>query len=922
MKFKVLLLLLVTCFTLNAQRDWRIAQHTSSLDNVELLHLPAQNNERLLAEELERRGPGIAPRFAINLPVQITPETHGTWERTESGKSVWRLRIRSKDAKSLNFGFSKFYMPAGGLLVMYSLDKKTVRGPFSPADNEEHEELWTPIFPADELVLEVQVPHTLKAQLKLELKSINHDFLGFGSVVSGSCNVDVTCGADDGFELIENYRDIIQSVAVIGLNGGTFCTGFLVNNTREDCTPYFMTANHCGISSGNAASLVAYWNYENNDCRMPGSVASGQNGNGQLNDFNSGAIFRSSLSTYDFTLVELDDPVSETANAFFAGWNREAVAPTSAIAVHHPNTEEKRISFEEDPLNLTTYGGDVTTTNYTHVRVPDWDLGTTEGGSSGSPLFDQNKRVVGQLHGGGAACGNNLPDWYGAFSRSWDTGGSPSSRLRDWLDADGTGQLFIDGKYAEGCNFSVDVPQSTIQVCPDEDAVYALIPNENFEGAVQIDVTGIPTGAMFSLSANPVNPGDTTYLTISGINALALDDYLINVNATDSTNSTIEILVLSLIDSPDTPILTMPVNGTTGVSVNPTFRWDPVTNVDDYLIEVATDPGFTNIIRSVTIANTVYSAGGFEISTTYYWRVSVANPCGANDSDVFSFSTPLDLNILTNPSGFNICNTEPADFTIDLGSDFSSSGAMLSAANLPAGASISFSPNPATPGTIVNASIENLETVVAGNYPITISADDGVNMSSRNMNLFLGAAPVPVNMNMPLDNATGIDLQPQFSWVSSAGSEQYTLEVATDSDFNNIVATTTTNITVYSLPMELNENTLYYWRVVAEGDCGETSSSVRRFSTIIINEVAELNNTIIDIRPNPTSGILNISMTGALPDDLIVEVYSINGQRLLQEIKTNVSNFELKIDQHPSGIYLLRLIDDQHVLSRKIVLRK
>ncbi|MFQ5495882.1 MAG: fibronectin type III domain-containing protein, partial [Phycisphaerae bacterium] len=64
--------------------------------------------------------------------------------------------------------------------------------------------------------------------------------------------------------------------------------------------------------------------------------------------------------------------------------------------------------------------------------------------SSGSPLFDQNHRIVGQLHGGFAACGNNDSDWYGRFSVSWNGGGTPSSRLRDWLDAAGTGAMTVD----------------------------------------------------------------------------------------------------------------------------------------------------------------------------------------------------------------------------------------------------------------------------------------------------------------------------------------------------------------------------------------------------------------------------------------------------------------------------------------------
>ena len=57
-------------------------------------------------------------------------------------------------------------------------------------------------------------------------------------------------------------------------------------------------------------------------------------------------------------------------------------------------------SFEDDPTTTTSYLGTAVPGAGTHVRLEDWDLGTTEGGSSGSPLFNQDHRVIGQLHGG------------------------------------------------------------------------------------------------------------------------------------------------------------------------------------------------------------------------------------------------------------------------------------------------------------------------------------------------------------------------------------------------------------------------------------------------------------------------------------------------------------------------------------------
>jgi hypothetical protein len=421
------------------------------LDEIATGRLAELDFTEIDLEDRKRLEEGLAPRYAAPVTTRIVPNMRtGSWDTLADGRMVWRMKFQAPDALSLNFGFGEFHLPPTAELWIYSPDLGQVLGPFTDRDNDRHRQFWSPLILGEEAVIELAIRPEFLQNLELTLAQIGHGYTGFGYPIgadrSGSCNLDVICGDADGFPEVDLWRDQIRSVAVISTGGSTFCTGFLVNSTHAEVQGFFMTADHCGISSGNAASLVTYWNYENSTCRQPGSSSSGQSGDGTLNEFNTGSTFRAGRSASDFTLVQLDDPINPDFDPYFAGWDNTGVESSGAIAIHHPATDEKRISFEDEATTTTSYLGTSVPGDGTHVRVEDWDLGTTEGGSSGSPLFDVGQRVIGQLHGGYAACGNDDSDWYGRFSVSWDAGATAAARLKDWLDPGDTGATKIDGR--------------------------------------------------------------------------------------------------------------------------------------------------------------------------------------------------------------------------------------------------------------------------------------------------------------------------------------------------------------------------------------------------------------------------------------------------------------------------------------------
>ena len=306
-------------------------------------------------------------RFADPYAVEATPVTHGRWETSADGRTaVWRLRAASEGAVSLNLGFTRYRMPPGGRLWVYAADGSEVVGPFTEDDNQVHGELWTPILGGDEVVIEVAVPEDRRADLDLRLGSVNRGFRDLlGSTVShyhDICHIDVACSGGD------DWRDQVSSVAMYSVDGGSGCSGVLLNNTALDRKPYFLTAEHCVSSSGRAARVVVYWNYQSAACGAR---------NGPLAQHQSGATLVASWPTRiwpaegrgtDFTLLLLSEaPVAVDPPAYFAGWSRAAEAPAKGVAIHHPRGHVKSMSFDYNPLTITEGGA--------RLHVAAWDDG-------------------------------------------------------------------------------------------------------------------------------------------------------------------------------------------------------------------------------------------------------------------------------------------------------------------------------------------------------------------------------------------------------------------------------------------------------------------------------------------------------------------------------------------------------------------
>jgi len=313
---------------------------------VPTVYMPEINLERYLAEDQEDAGNKDIPyRFGAQIDVDFSMTNSGLWTDLPDGGRVWRLHLTSTGAYSLNLIYDKFFMPEGAQFFLYNQNKSSVLGAFTSKNNKDHGKFSTGLTAGEEVTLEYYEPAEVFGQGVIEISRVVHAYRdiithvaheGFGS--SGSCNNNVNCPEAEGWE------NQIRSVAMILTGGGSrICSGFMVNNVRQDLTPYFMTANHC--LGGNDTWIIMF-KYQSPSC---------DNIDGPTNFTVQGTSLLANNSASDFALLLLDEAPPEDYEVHFAGWNAIDEASTNSVGIHHPSGDIKKISWDNDPSTSSDY---------------------------------------------------------------------------------------------------------------------------------------------------------------------------------------------------------------------------------------------------------------------------------------------------------------------------------------------------------------------------------------------------------------------------------------------------------------------------------------------------------------------------------------------------------------------------------------
>lgn len=453
-KLLVFVFLFSTLTNIQAQSDETIQAKSFQLSLSEAPEIKLPAFELTVAELADAKDMknGELPKFSRSIYTNISLANSGEWTDLNNGDRIWRLKVTSAKALALVPLFDKLYLPEGSSLHFYMPKHEEVLGAFTHNNTVEQRAFCPGYIHGESCVIEYYEPAAQKGKGILSLNEIGHAYRWITPLhknassadASGSCEVNVACTE------ATNWADQVRSVAriLVVANGGQgFCSGALVNNTRQDCTPYFLSAQHCseGTTTAQYAQWVFYFNYQASACNgTTGPQNKTVTGCTKIADSNDNGGDTGS----DFLLLLLNSAPSSTYNVYYAGWNATGTASPSGVCIHHPDGDIKKISTYTQALTGTSWGGSVQNTHWNAKWAATTNgHGVTEPGSSGSPLFDNDGMIVGTLTGGDSYCNTpNNPDQFGKVSYGWVSNGSANNRrLKPWLDPDNTGTTSLAG---------------------------------------------------------------------------------------------------------------------------------------------------------------------------------------------------------------------------------------------------------------------------------------------------------------------------------------------------------------------------------------------------------------------------------------------------------------------------------------------
>jgi len=403
-------------------------------------------------------------RIAVPLAVEINPLNDGNWEEVNNN-AIWSIEIKSSNALYLSALLKDFELPILSKLEVFRADGGKV-GTYTSIHNNTLKTFTLTLMEGSSFRLKYTTLKKFRHQKPFSIWRIYYGYrampqnspitnlqqdrellidstLGFGK--SSSCNININCPLGNP---VKNQKRAVARLLMVFEQGMTgYCSGSLVNNTKEDGTPYFLTAYHC--ADVNLTPYWEYWqfdfDYESTNCTNPAQEPTPK--------VLTGCVPVSGWRGTDFLLLRIATPyLPPSYNLYLNGWSRDTsiLASTKTYMIHHPKGDIKKVLADFQPPSVQ-FGKIIWNNRDTSLPYSHWkmipDSGFYEIGSSGASILNQNGLIIGQNHGGNTNASNcTVQDLYaGRLSKSWNGNSTEFTRLKDYLDPLGNNPLTLYG---------------------------------------------------------------------------------------------------------------------------------------------------------------------------------------------------------------------------------------------------------------------------------------------------------------------------------------------------------------------------------------------------------------------------------------------------------------------------------------------
>jgi hypothetical protein len=376
----------------------------------------------------------VKRRLQYSVPLEKAKEKNGI--------KFLRVRILSKNADELSLMLKRTRLKSGESIFFYSADKKWISQSYTQYNINDYGTMSSPFIKTDEMIMEYNSTNFNEIG-NIEIASISHFFPEDKDATSklsiqprsGNCLWDVNCSQfDDCCNQIRSVVHLMQS------NNG-LCSGALINNPKNDGTHLILTAQHCtdefeptNVNVLWAVPVVGaildwFFDVEVNipipidrdrdpdfdltelrviyNYQSPSCINDDMNNQG-IKDMVSTGVDWVEYSGYflppfnwsnDISIIKMNRKPEYQWNVYYAGWTNETDRGNFEFnrveSISHPSSKDKK--YAKGTLNLTPLPA---------MWYVSWNQGVILGGSSGSPLFNNRKEIIGPLSGGLANCNN------------------------------------------------------------------------------------------------------------------------------------------------------------------------------------------------------------------------------------------------------------------------------------------------------------------------------------------------------------------------------------------------------------------------------------------------------------------------------------------------------------------------------------